>query len=358
MAWYDYRFRPYVPVAKRRANAAREMAKLAKKGHVVSPVNIKGRTIAATFWGKAWCEHLESYSDFANRLPRGRTYVRNGSVVDLQIKPGRVTAHVSGSELYEIDINIKPLAQSRWASIRSECAGKIASVLELLRGRLSKGVMEIITHRETGLFPEPSEITLNCSCPDWADMCKHIAAVLYGVGARLDEKPELLFVLRQVDHLDLIEQAAAGLTPADASVNASATKTIAETDLADVFGIDLDANTTDTTQIPANTKGTATIATPPPPPSTRNAAAKGTAKNAARTAANTKSSTTGSRKTTRTRSKKPASKTAKTAISKTTASNPTASVHKTRVEKQPATKRKPARKSTTSKLTSTRSRER
>jgi uncharacterized Zn finger protein len=237
MGWY-YGFRPYVSVAQRRANAAREVAKLAKKGHAIAPVRIDGREIARTFWGKAWCENLESYSDFANRLPRGRTYVRNGSVVDLQVHPGKVTARVSGSELYDINIKIKPLSRNRWQALSAQCAGKIASVLELLQGRLSQGVMEIITHREHGLFPKPSEISLDCSCPDWADMCKHVAAALYGVGARLDEKPELLFVLRRVDHMELIEQAAAGRVFVPAA--ASDKKTIADSDLAEVFGIELD----------------------------------------------------------------------------------------------------------------------
>lgn len=238
MSWYGFEYRPYVSVAQRKAKAEREMAKLAKKGHTISPVKIDGRKIAGTFWGKAWCENLESYSDFANRLPRGRTYVRNGSVVDLQIKPGKVTARVMGSELYDIDIEIKPLSKPHWRTISSQCAGQIASVLELLQGRLSQGVMEIITHRENGLFPKPSEISLDCSCPDWADMCKHVAAALYGVGARLDEKPELLFVLRQVDHMELIEQAAAGQVLAPAAT--SDQKTIAEGDLAEVFGIEID----------------------------------------------------------------------------------------------------------------------
>src|SRR4051794_16812939 len=101
-----FQFRPYVPVAKRRAQAAREVQKRQKKGQTITPVVIEGRTIAKTFWGKAWCDNLESYSDYENRLPRGRTYVRNGSVVDLQIKQGKITALVSGSEMYEVAINI------------------------------------------------------------------------------------------------------------------------------------------------------------------------------------------------------------------------------------------------------------
>src|SRR3954447_11541438 len=130
-----FQFRPYVPVAQRRAKAAREIEKRRKKGQPVSPVVIEGRTIAHTFWGKAWCDNLESYSDFENRLPRGRTYVRNGSVVDLQIEPGKIKAMVSGSELYEVSINIAPLPAGQWKSIKSRCAGQIGSLVELLQGK-------------------------------------------------------------------------------------------------------------------------------------------------------------------------------------------------------------------------------
>src|SRR5262245_10633830 len=203
--WFE--FRPYVPVAQRRAQAAREVEKRRKAGKAVSPVVIEGRAIANTFWGKAWCDNLESYSDFENRLPRGRTYVRNGSVVDLQIQPGKVTALVSGSELYEVRVDIATLPSAEWSSIKSRCAGQIGSLVELLQGKLSKGVIEIVTAHNGGLFPRPREIEMSCSCPDWAGMCKHIAAVLYGVGARLDHEPEMLFLLRNVDHQELIEEA-------------------------------------------------------------------------------------------------------------------------------------------------------
>src|SRR5512138_901063 len=190
MSWGYYGWRPYVPVAQRRAMAARELAKLAKKnGHAASPVAIEGRKIASTFWGKAWCDNLEAYSDFSNRLPRGRTYVRNGSVVDLQITPGKVTARVSGSSLYKIEIKIQPLLPKIWKSIQKECAGKIDSLIELLQGKLSSAVMQVVTRQNGGLFPTPKEINLDCSCPDWADLCKHVAASLYGVGARLDSNP-------------------------------------------------------------------------------------------------------------------------------------------------------------------------
>lgn len=236
MSWYS--FKPYVSVAKRRENAAREMAALQKKGRKISPVHIEGQKVAKTFWGKAWCDNLESYSDFASRLPRGRSYVRNGSVCDLQIEPGRVTAMVCGSEMYEIEIGIKPLPPKTWTEVKEQCAGQIGSLIELLRGKLSASVMQIITRRDGGLFPKPSEIELDCSCPDWADMCKHVAAALYGVGARLDEQPELLFVLRKVNHLELIEQATDVQT---ITGKASDRKRLADDQLSDVFGIELEA---------------------------------------------------------------------------------------------------------------------
>src|SRR5437588_9863672 len=121
--WYS--FRPYVPVAQRRARAAREVAKRRKQGQAVAPVVIEGRAIARTFWGKAWCDNLESYSDFENRLPRGRSYVRNGSVVDLQIQPGNITALVRGTELYKVAIHITPLPATLWQAVKSRCAGQI-----------------------------------------------------------------------------------------------------------------------------------------------------------------------------------------------------------------------------------------
>ena len=238
MSWSSYT--PYVSVAARRANALKELKKLEKNGRTISPVTLDGKKIASTFWGKAWCDHLESYSDYENRLPRGRSYVRNGSVVDLQIEAGRVTAMVSGSSLYKVSITIKSLAAPRWDDIKRDCGGSIGSVIELLQGKLSKDVMERVTRRDGGMFPAPAEITKTCSCPDWADMCKHVAAVLYGVGARLDRQPELLFVLRDVDHLELVEKAGDVATLVRGDASAAAQKTLADDELAEVFGIDLE----------------------------------------------------------------------------------------------------------------------
>jgi len=239
MARYDGGWAPYVPVAERRRRAALKMEKLRKKGHPIAPVVIKGRAIATTFWGKAWCDNLESYHDYENRLPRGRTYVRNGSVVDLQIAPREVTAKVSGSSIYKVQVSIGELGSKQWASVCKDCADGIDSVIELLQGRFSKGVMERICRQGGGLFPKPAEIRFSCTCADYASMCKHVAAVLYGVGARLDEQPELLFRLREVNEKDLVTRIDTALPLA--KQGPAAGKVLNADDLSALFGLDMDA---------------------------------------------------------------------------------------------------------------------
>jgi uncharacterized Zn finger protein len=235
--YYDSYWPPYVPVAERRRKAAQKVAKMKKAGKSVSSIEIDGRKITSTFWGNAWCKNLEAYSDYSNRLPRGRTYVRNGSVIDLQIETGRVKALVSGTDLYTVDIKIKPLPKKKWIEIKKKCAGQIDSLVELLRGSFSKGVMEIVTRKGQGLFPSPREIDLDCSCPDWATMCKHVAATLYGVGSRLDHEPELLFKLRGVDLSEMVEAAIEQPT----GTSKKRKGRILQTDeLSSVFGVDID----------------------------------------------------------------------------------------------------------------------
>jgi len=229
----------YVSVAERREKAKKLAAKLQKGGRTLHPVVIDGRIIAKTFWGESWCTNLESFSDYENRLPRGRTYARNGSVIDLQITPGEITAMVSGSSIYDVSIKIDALPESKWKSLVKECSGGIESLIELLQGKFSKGVMEIITRKETGMFPKPKEIKLECSCPDYATMCKHVAAVLYGVGNRLDETPEALFILRQTNHMDLVDNTQLGVLPV------GATETPFDGDLSALFGIDFAEDATD-----------------------------------------------------------------------------------------------------------------
>jgi uncharacterized Zn finger protein len=213
---------------------------LEKAGQRLDPVAIEGRRIAHTFWGKAWCENLERYSDFSNRLPRGRTYVRNGSVIDLQVSRGRVEALVSGSDVYQVEVGFEVVDGARWKTLKEACSGGIDSVVELLQGRFSRGVMAVLTARDTGLFPAPREIKMSCSCPDYARMCKHVAAVLYGIGARLDGRPEVLFTLRGVDHAELITEAAS--TSSIAAGGEGAAMDAAE--LSSVFGIELEPEST------------------------------------------------------------------------------------------------------------------
>lgn len=233
------RWRSYVPVARRRAHAARGLQALRKNGIAIEPIAIHGQKIARSFWGVAWCRHIEGFSDHANRLPRGRTYVRNGAVGHLAISRGTITAVGSGSALYHITITIDPLPGRRWQHLIAQCTGEIGSLLELLEGPFSDRVMTIVTDRAHGLFPEPADTHFSCSCPDGAVMCKHIAAVLYGVGARLDERRELLFVLRGVDHDALIT---AGIDAAALPRRGGTRRRLATTDLARVFGVAIDVD--------------------------------------------------------------------------------------------------------------------
>ena len=235
MSRFYNQYPPYVCAAERKAKARKHAEKLAKTGQLCCPITIVGRKIAVSFWGKAWCEHMESFHDYENRLPRGRTYARNGSIIDLQIKPGQVNALVSGSHIYEVSIKLKALDAKPWQAIRRRCAGQIASAIELLKGKFSDAVMKVLTDRGEGMFPSVKDFSMDCNCPDSASMCKHIAAVLYGIGSRLDHEPGLFFTLRKVNHLDLVAAAGEGIAAA-AQAQVSG---IAEADLADVFGVDI-----------------------------------------------------------------------------------------------------------------------
>jgi uncharacterized Zn finger protein len=227
-------------VTKRRAKAAAYATRLAKKEkRTLSPVSIAGRKIVSSFWGQAWCDNLERYSDFTNRLPRGRTYVRNGSVIDLEIRRGKIESIVSGSEIYRIEIEIAVLKKALWNRLKRDCSSAIDSLFDLLQGRFDQGAMQRLTQRDDGLFPQPREIKMHCSCPDWAGLCKHLAATLYGVGARLDAAPELLFTLRGVDHLELIREAV-GTANLDRALEGRAGAPLDGADLGEVFGIDIE----------------------------------------------------------------------------------------------------------------------
>ncbi|MBF0205301.1 MAG: hypothetical protein HQK53_00280 [Oligoflexia bacterium] len=215
MSWYHFKFRPYVSKAKKQQLAANALAKLKKKNPNLTPVVIEGmgRTLANTWWGKAWNDNLTKYADYENRVGRGRSYVRNGAVLDLQIKEGEIRSMVqgSGSTPYKVVIKINELKSSIWEEIKKNCSKKLSHLSELLLGKFPKEVGTVFTSVGTGLFPEPKSMNFSCSCPDWADMCKHVAATLYGVGARLDKDPSLLFTLRTVDMKELIKDTLTGV---------------------------------------------------------------------------------------------------------------------------------------------------
>jgi uncharacterized Zn finger protein len=238
MSW-GRSFKPYVSGAEKRRRATNAAKTLEKQGQKLNPIRVDGRLISRSFWGKAWCKNLEAYSDFENRLPRGRTYLRNGSVVDFDIVPGEIRALVFGNDLYRVAIKIQPVQTAEWKALKTECAGQVSSLMDLLQGKLSAQVMEIITRRETGLFPRPAEIGLSCSCPDWAGMCKHVAATLYAVGARLDESPELLFALRGADHLELVTEVTESVTTAVSTLS-EGSSTLAGENLEEIFGIEIE----------------------------------------------------------------------------------------------------------------------
>jgi uncharacterized Zn finger protein len=254
MGYSGFEWGDYVSVAERRQRAARELAKLKKRDRSVAPVIIEGRKIAENFWGKSWCTNLERYSDFASRLPRGRSYVCNGLVVDLQIAKGEIAAKVSGSELYDVAISVAPVAAKRWRAICRDCSGTIDSLVELLAGRLAKGVMDRVCREGDGLFPAPDEIKLSCSCPDGAVMCKHVAATLYGVGARLDARPQLLFVLRGVDEGELLSGAGENLI--QSRPLPAAGKVLDDDDVAALFGLELAEGAVSVTRKPSRSAKT------------------------------------------------------------------------------------------------------
>ncbi len=222
-------------VADAKERVAREIARRRGRGEALAVVEAPAgsRKLVTSAWGPGWCRHLESFSVYEGRLPRGRSLLRNGKVMDLAVEPGRVTAVVAAAELFDVDISVKPLDPEHWAELRERCAGRVGSLLDLLAGQLGDEVMAVLTDRETGLFPQPGEIRFRCGCPDEADLCPHAAAALYGVGVRLDTEPALLFTLRAVEMTELLSAAQASVDDGAGSAG------LAGEDLGNLFGIDL-----------------------------------------------------------------------------------------------------------------------
>ncbi len=243
MSRYHYGFPEYVSVAQKRAKAMSKLKSLKKKSPGIQPVVIEGRSIAATWWGKSWNKNLERYADYSNRIGRGRSYVRHGAVLDLQIKPGKIHALVQGSGAtpYKIEVSIAKLDKKTWQAVRKSAGDQLDSLADLLAGRFPPSLQTLFFAQNGGLFPSPKEISFDCSCPDWASMCKHVAATLYGVGARLDQSPRLFFELRRIEVDELIAEAIKSTSRALIKKAKSKSSRVMEgADLSDVFGIALD----------------------------------------------------------------------------------------------------------------------
>jgi uncharacterized Zn finger protein len=249
----------YVSLAEKREKAEKSLAKLKKKNSAVNPVVITGSAIASSWWGKSWNKNLEGYADFSNRIGRGRSYVRSGAVLDLQIRPGEVFALVQGSRAkpYSAVIRIKEITAAAWENLEKACAGKLNSLPELLAGKFPKELGELFTERGKGLFPSPREIEFSCTCPDYADMCKHVAAALYGVSVRLDKDPGLFFTLRKVEIKDLVTETVERKSKELlAKAKKKSSRVMEDSDLSAIFGIQLDEK-------PAKTKAKKTAKAAP-----------------------------------------------------------------------------------------------
>lgn len=244
MGYYS-RWPRYISVTQKRAKAQKKLQQLRKKKPDLKPVIIEGSVLAHSWWGKAWNSNLEKYADYHNRIGRGRSYVRHGSILDLQITAGKVEALVmgTGSSPYSVTITIKPVKKALWSHIQKVCEGKLESLQELLIGKFPKTLSEIFTAKGHGLFPSPRDIEFDCNCPDWASMCKHVAAVLYGVGVRFDKSPELFFKLRKMEMSDLITKAVHAKSKQLLKKSKRKTsRKIDDSEIAHIFNIDLEDN--------------------------------------------------------------------------------------------------------------------
>lgn len=261
MSWNHYP--DYESKADKQARVARLIAQAQRRGQLLEPIlPKKGRDLSTTFWGQAWNRNLMAYSDYESRLPRGRSYFRQGGVMDLEIEKGVVRSVVAGSDLYTVQITIAPLDNGRWMDLRNRCQGRVGSLLELLAGKLSAEVLRELTDLEHGLFPEPKEIRFSCTCPDWADLCKHCAATLYAVGTKLDDTPEHFFLLRGVEAEELTGGAMAAVDSLTAQGTQPAPRAaaLAGADLSDLFGVELSGLEALLPLLPAPKKGSAIAA--------------------------------------------------------------------------------------------------
>lgn len=236
----NYGYPKYQSVAEKKEKARKSLVKLKKKNPDIEPVIIEGTKLAKSWWGKSWNENLESYADYENRITRGKSYVRNNAVLDLKISKGIIEAKVQGSRAkpYDVEIQIEPLSSEKWEQVTELCNHRIDSLEQLIEGKFPKELEVLFTDRKYGMFPSPEEIYFDCSCPDWASMCKHVAATLYGIGARLDINPMLFFELRDLDGQELIRKSMdQKLESMMKNAGKKSKREIPDKDISDIFGL-------------------------------------------------------------------------------------------------------------------------
>ena len=235
----EYYSQPTEKQLKAKVEETNKKAK--KKGKTLEPVIIEGKKIVNSWWGKAWCENLERYADYASRLPRGKRYVKSGAVVDLKIGEGVVLAKVQGTRKtpYIVEVHIDPVDEDKMQTLIDQCTKKIENLEQLVNGTFPEELKELFIS-QNGLFPNPREISFSCSCPDWAVLCKHVAAVLYGIGSRFDQDPLLFFELRGIDVNRFIDTTIENrIESMLENVDKPSSRIIESNDYADLFGLKL-----------------------------------------------------------------------------------------------------------------------
>ncbi len=254
MARYNSFYPTYVPVSVRKGRNRKALDKL-KKNSDIQPVHVSGRKIAKTWWGEHWCDNLERYADYSNRIGRGRSYVRHGAVLDLRISEGEIKAVVKGSRAapYNVSVSVEKLSEEKSDKLCKASARAVDSLADLLGGKFPQELKSLFFDRKDGIYPAPAEISFNCSCPDWASMCKHVAAALYGVGRRLDDSPGMLFQLRSVSVEDLVEKTLDDSTDElmKKADSASGDDVMKDADIESVFGIEMEQSTGEDVELPS-----------------------------------------------------------------------------------------------------------
>ena len=234
-SYYDY---SYTTMDDLKRLAKKSTERLTKKGLILEPVHLVGNKIAKNWWGISWIDNLEKYSDYINRLPRGKKYLKSDCILDLKIKKGRIDAIVQGSSSkpYEVCVHIKVLNKEKIEDIVQLCENRIESIENLINGKFPDTLKEVFIGKN-GLFPSPNEIEFDCSCPDYASLCKHVASVLYAIGAKFDTDPRLFFELRGIDVNQFIKKAVDNSIEKLLVEKNKSERVIAEEDMDRLFGI-------------------------------------------------------------------------------------------------------------------------